>query len=268
LVESNALPLVRLGTLYRQEAGSLISENAHRIAQGVAPRLEKGDAAREADFFFLETPVDRIADVIADLVARRLPEAYGLDPRKEIQVLTPGHRGAAGATALNRALQARLNPNVDSGDELNDSLKINLGDRVLQTRNNYDRELFNGDLGEVTATDATDAKAPNAMTVQFDDRTLVLSGAEMDDLDLAWALTVHKSQGSEYPAVVLALSRQHSVLLSRSLVYTAVTRARRLLVIVGERRALNRAVADAGRRQRFGHLPVRLRPAQNQRTSQ
>lgn len=250
LVESEAVPVVRLGTLYRQGQGSLIAENAHHIVRGELPRLVRGAASREVDFFFLDTPEAQVPEIVVDLVTRRLPSAYGLDPFTEVQVLCPGHRGDAGTEALNLALKGRLNPTAGGG------LRPAPGDRVIQTRNDPERELSNGDLGRV---EGAVGEGSAALRVRFDERELLLDGAALDDLDLAYALTVHKSQGSEYPAVVLPLTRPHLRLLQRSLLYTAVTRARRLLVLVGDWGLVVRAVNEGDRGRRFGRLRERLR---------
>ncbi len=253
LIECGEIPVARLTEIFRQAQRSLIVTNAHRIRRGQEPVLTD-DA--EADFFFIQRDNPEGAqNTIVDLVTRRLPNRYGLDPLADIQVLTPMHKGDIGVRRLNECLQLALNP---SGAELRRGERIfRVRDRVLQMSNDYDRGVFNGDLGRVSYVDATG----RFLNVDFDGVTVKVEGAQFDDLALAYATSIHKSQGSEYPAVVVALSTQHFVLLQRNLLYTAVTRAKRLVVIVGSRRALELAIRNDDVSRRYGLLAERLRRA-------
>ena len=185
------------------------------------------------------TDPERAVDTILDLVANRIPGKFGLDPRRDVQVLVPMQRGTLGVGNLNRRLQELLTPagpSVERG-----SVAFRAGDRVMQVRNDYDRDVFNGDLGRVARVDP----ASRTVTVRFDTGETDYDATDLDDLALAWASTIHKSQGGEFPAVVVALHTQHYVLLRRTLLYTAITRARRVAVIVGSRQALGMAVRNA-----------------------
>jgi len=174
-----------------------------------------------------------------------------------VQVLVPMHKGTLGAIALNAALQRRLNP---AATPVLPGRSLRVGDKVMQVRNNYELDIFNGDIGQVTAVD----EETQELTVSFDERRVVINADALDDLVLAYACTIHKSQGSEYPAVVIVLHHQHHIMLQRNLLYTAVTRGRRLVVIVGSRRALGRAVRNATVRERYSRLAARLSNAPGQ----
>lgn len=253
LIDSGIVPRIHLDAIFRQAAGSGIAANARRINDGLLP-----DWSGHDDFYFFaaETP-ERCAELVVELVVERIPRRFGYDPRRDIQVLSPTHKGSAGVTALNAALQAALNPPRPGVAEYRSGATVfRVGDRVIQQRNDYDREVYNGDTGEIIAIDAED----QTVVVRFEDgRAIRYSGLDLDDLALAYALSVHKSQGSEYPVVVLPLLLQHQPLLQRNLLYTAVTRARQLVVIVGDRRAVAAAVAAAEVEQRYTGLSVRLR---------
>ncbi|MCX7860234.1 MAG: ATP-dependent RecD-like DNA helicase [Chloroflexus sp.] len=253
LIESGIVPRVHLDAIFRQAAGSGIAANARRINEGLLPVWGGHD-----DFYFFaaETP-ERCAELTVELVVERIPRRFGYDPRRDIQVLSPTHKGIAGVAALNAALQAALNPPRPGVAEYRSGATIfRVGDRVIQQRNDYDRDVYNGDTGEVIAINAEE----QTVVVRFEDgRAIRYSGLDLDDLALAYALSVHKSQGSEYPVVVLPLLMQHQPLLQRNLLYTAVTRARRLVVIIGDRRAIAAAVAAAEVERRYTGLGVRLR---------
>ncbi|WP_322513672.1 ATP-dependent RecD-like DNA helicase [Chloroflexus sp.] len=252
LIESGIVPRVHLDAIFRQAAGSGIAANARRINEGLLPVWGGHD-----DFYFFaaETP-ERCAELTVELVVERIPRRFGYDPRRDIQVLSPTHKGIAGVAALNAALQAALNPPRPGVAEYRSGATIfRVGDRVIQQRNDYDRDVYNGDTGEVIAINAEE----QTVVVRFEDgRAIRYSGLDLDDLALAYALSVHKSQGSEYPVVVLPLLMQHQPLLQRNLLYTAVTRARRLVVIIGDRRAIAAAVAAAEVERRYTGLGVRL----------
>jgi exodeoxyribonuclease V alpha subunit len=257
LLRCEAIPSVRLTELFRQAQQSKIVVNAHRINAGQMPHL-KVEAA--SDFFFLqeEDPV-RAQRLILDLVQRRLPARYGLNPMTDIQVLAPMYRGPTGVNSLNEELQARLNPKSFAEIEWGGRV-IRTGDKVMQLRNNYDKGVFNGDVGWVRGIN----KENSSLKVEFLEEAgpLLVSYefAELDELMLAYAVTVHKSQGSEYPAIVLPLTRDHYMLLQRNLLYTAITRARRLCVLVGQPRALELAVRNDRVAQRNTGLAERLQP--------
>ncbi|MCB9487550.1 MAG: ATP-dependent RecD-like DNA helicase [Deltaproteobacteria bacterium] len=250
LIECGRFPVVRLTEIFRQGEGSMIVENAHRILQGRPLRLPDGD---EGDFFFIQRDdPGAAARTIIDIVADRLPKSFGLDPMTDIQILSPMHRGDVGVANLNRLAQERLNPSGPSmkrGDTV-----FRVGDRVLQSANDYDRDIFNGDLGRVARID----HANKTLYVDFDGRLVPIDGAALSDLSVAYAISVHKSQGSEYPAVVIPIATQHTIMLQRHLIYTAVTRARRYVVLVGSRTALERAIKTDARRRRYGLLRERL----------
>ena len=253
LIGCASLPVVRLEHIFRQAQESLIVTNAHRINQGQLPRL---DSREDADFFFLaEEEPEAILATIKGLVHQRLPKKYGFDPQKDIQVLTPMHRGLLGAANLNLELQSLLNP---SGPTLaRGGRNLRAGDKVMQLRNNYDLDVFNGDIGRIEAIE----EEAQRVVVRFDERLVAYTFSELDELVHAWACTVHKSQGSEYPCVVLPLHTQHYTLLQRNLLYTAVTRGKRLVVIVGSKRALAIAVKNGQTSERHTGLAARLRPA-------
>lgn len=254
LIDSDRVRVIRLTEIFRQAEQSSIVVNAHRINQGEMPLLRPtGDAE---DFYFVERddPVDA-ADLAIDFACRRIPARFGLDPIDGIQVLTPMHRGELGVTRLNERMQALL---VPPGPELAvGSRRFRVGDKVMQIRNNYDLDIFNGDIGRVVAIDPEEQE----LVVRFEGSATTIPPEGLDDLVPAYACTIHKSQGSEYPAVVVVLHHHHHVMLQRNLLYTAVTRGRRLVVIVGTRRALGRAVRNATVRERYTLLADRLREA-------
>ncbi len=254
VITSGAVPTVRLTEIFRQAAESLIVVNAHRIQEGAEPELGAAAADRESDrrdFFFLEEDDPAAAaTLIRDLVAVRLPRRYGFSPQ-EIQVLSPMHRGELGAGNLNRLLQEALTtgaPGIERGQRT-----LRVGDKVMQVKNDYDKEVWNGDSGTIEGV------GDEALAVRFDDRLVEYTLDELDTLVLAYAATVHKSQGSEYPAVVIPVHTQHYVMLQRNLLYTAVTRGKRLVVLVGTRKALALAVRNADVAARASGLAARLR---------
>jgi exodeoxyribonuclease V alpha subunit len=254
VIASGAVPTVRLTEIFRQTAESLIVVNAHRIQEGAEPELGAPAADRESDrrdFFFLEEDDPAAAAaLIRDLVAVRLPRRYGFSPQ-EIQVLSPMHRGELGAGNLNRLLQEALTagaPGIERGQRT-----LRVGDKVMQVKNDYDKEVWNGDSGIV------EGMGDETLAVRFDDRLVEYTLDELDTLVLAYAATVHKSQGSEYAAVVIPVHTQHYVMLQRNLLYTAVTRGKRLVVLVGTRKALALAVRNADVAARASGLAARLR---------
>lgn len=259
LIESEAFLTVRLREIFRQSAESLIVTNAHRINRGEEPILD----VKDKDFFFLPTPEDRIPQVIADLVCRRLPRAYGKEEAKGIQVITPSRRGRAGTEQLNELLREVSNPE----DAFKKEKKIHgsifrEGDRVMQVRNNYDITwskgsytgdgIFNGEIGILAAITEDGAE------VSFDDRVAVYAKEELEELDHSYAITVHKSQGSEYPTVIIPLYDCPPMLATRNLLYTAVTRACRRVILVGRREVVMRMVENNRHALRYTMLPHRL----------
>lgn len=257
LLKSGAMPGAELTHIYRQAQESMIVVNAHRINQGLFPH-HSPKTAPEADFFWLEEedPL-QVQDMILQMVCERIPASYGLDPRLDVQVLTPMHKGEVGTQQLNALLQERLNP---TGREFSiGPRRMRVGDRVLQLRNNYEKEVFNGDLGWIVNVDIEEGEA----LVEFDGRDVVYELAEMDELTLAYAVSVHKSQGSEYPAVVMPLLTQHFMLLQRNLIYTGLTRARRLAVLLGGKKALAMGLKNAKAKTRYTNLAYRLMEIMN-----
>ncbi len=248
------IPSVRLTTVFRQAAHSRIIANAHAVNRGEFPRLTS-DAA-DLDFYCIpEDDPEKIQALIVDLAQRRLPARYGFDPLADIQVLTPMHRGVIGAAQLNAVLQSALNPpRADAAELLRAGRIFRAGDRVLQVVNDYDKLTFNGDLGLIERIDATEQR----VTVRIDDRSVGYDFSELDELQLAYAMTVHKSQGSEYACVILPMHTTHYPMLQRNLLYTALTRAKRLLVLVGTKKAIAIAVRNDAIRRRYSRLTDRL----------
>jgi exodeoxyribonuclease V alpha subunit len=253
LIDSGVLPVLRLSEIFRQADGSAIVRNAHRINQGQMPVFARSEESR-SDFYGIR--VENEADAgtkLLDLVTVRMPERFGLDPIRDIQVLVPTNRGPLGTRELNRLLQAQLNPMPETRLERRE-LVYATGDKIMQMENDYGREVYNGDIGRITAI----RHAQKELEVVIDGRPLVYRFEELDQLALAYAVTVHKAQGSEYPAVVLPLVRHHARMLRRRLLYTAITRARRLVVILAEQGAIERAVRDVGEADRISLLKQRL----------
>ena len=248
VIESGAVTVARLTEVFRQAAESRIVVNAHRINRGEMPEWPR--PGTESDFYFVECqePEDGAAKVV-DIVRDRIPRRFGLDPIRDVQVLCPMQRGALGARALNADLQKALNPNPTSRVERFGSVFLP-GDKVMQIENDYDKEVFNGDLGVVVGIDEDEG----ILRASFDGRDVEYAFGELDTLVPAYATTIHKSQGSEYPAVVITLATQHYTMLARNLLYTAVTRGKRLVIVVGQRRALAIAVRTSSARRRWSKL--------------
>jgi exodeoxyribonuclease V alpha subunit len=253
VIRSGVVDVVELVEVFRQAQESEIICNAHLINQGEIPSLESSKD-RLSDFYFIrqEDP-DRVADMVVDLVKNHIPRRFRLDSINDIQVLTPMHKGTAGAANLNTRLQEALNPKtlvIQRGER-----QFRLDDKVMQIRNNYEKDVFNGDIGRICRLD----KEERELTVRFDEeRNVVYEFSELDELVPAYAISVHKSQGSEYPAVVMPVLTQHYVLLQRNLLYTGVTRGKRLVVLVGSQRALAIAVKNNKMQKRFTYLAQRL----------
>lgn len=248
VIASGAVPVARLTEVFRQASESRIVVNAHRINRGEVPLAAGPD--EDTDFHLIETEdPDAALACLVELVARRIPRRFGLDRLRDIQVLTPMLRGSLGSRNLNHALQQALNPEPPAQVE-RFGWRFAPGDRVMETRNDYDREIFNGDLGQVARIDQEEG----AVIVTFDGREVSYPFGELDTLMPAFATTIHKSQGSEYPAVVIPVMAQHYTMLARNLLYTGVTRGKRLVVLVGQRKAIGMAVRSAGSRHRWTKL--------------
>ncbi len=267
IIESGVIPVIRLETIFRQSEESLIITNAHLINKGKMPEL----SVRDRDFFFMERfPAENIAKTVAELYSKRLPKAYGLDSAESIQVLTPTRRGAAGTVDLNAALQSLVNPPDPMKSEyLYGSVVFRTGDKVMQVKNNYDIEycrhtssdqlghgIYNGDMGIIQQISVKD----RFMLILFDDDRLVeYPFSALGDLELSYAITVHKSQGNEFPIVILALPPAAQPLLFRNLLYTAVTRAAEMVVIVGTKEIISYMVSNAEGKRRYTALSERLK---------
>ncbi len=258
IIASRAVPVVRLSEIFRQARESRIVVNAHKINSGVIPKIDPED--RDTDFYFIDqAEPERVVDIIRELVSRRIPDRFGFDPVDDIQVLSPMHKGIAGTANLNICLQDTLNPKSEGLAVGGSELRI--ADKVMQVRNNYDKQVFNGDIGRITAI----CRDSRDLTVDYDGRQVVYDFNEVDEIVPAYAISVHKSQGSEYPVVVMPVLTQHYMLLQRNLIYTAVTRGRRLVVLVGTKRALAIGVRNDKPQNRYTRLARRLNPARRRR---
>ncbi|HTR52395.1 MAG TPA: ATP-dependent RecD-like DNA helicase, partial [Kofleriaceae bacterium] len=258
VIASDAATVIRLTEIFRQAAASKIVVSAHKINRGEVPDLDSAPGA--SDFYFIaRDDPDAARATIVELVAERIPARFGFDAVADVQVLTPMHRGELGTAAINQALHERLNPPRDGGAELvRGDRRFRAGDKVMQLRNDYDKSVFNGDIGVIASIDVDGG----VVRVDFGDgRVATYERAELDQLVHAYAVSVHKSQGSEYPAVVIPLVTQHFMMLQRSLLYTAVTRGKKLVVIVGTKRAVALAVKNADARRRYTWLAERVRAA-------
>lgn len=253
VIDSGVAAVVRLETIFRQAAGSLIIRNAHRINQGLMPetRADGGDF-----FLFVKEEPAAVAELLVDVVQNRVPHRFGFDPLDDIQVLSPMYQGHAGVTNLNQLLQQALNPaSGRKGERRLGGRTFRTGDKVMQTVNNYDKNVYNGDIGRITALDAV----MQTLTVNVDGAPVLYDFLEADELVHAFAISVHKSQGAEYPCVVVPIITQHYLMLQRNLLYTAVTRAKKLVVLVGTRKAISIAVRNDKVAQRHTALDWRLR---------
>ncbi len=252
LIESGKVPVARLTEIFRQAATSKIITGAHAINRGQAPRQSK--KGEETDFFYMtgDEPEELFAKLMA-VVTKRLPEKFGFDPVKDIQVLAPMNRGGLGARSLNVALQEALN--ADAHPKVTRfGWTFAPGDKVIQTVNNYDKEVFNGDIGTVSAIDVEEGE----LMIDFEGREVNYQVNELDEVSLAYATTIHKSQGSEYPCVVIPMAMQHFTLLERNLLYTGVTRGKQLVVLIGQAKAVGMAARNVKSARRLTNLPGRL----------
>jgi len=256
VIDSGVAHVTRLETIFRQGEDSHIIINAHRINQGEAPYMDN----RSEDFFFFTTNdtdnlPDWTADMVIQVVAERLVKKFGIDPIRDVQVIAPMYRGSAGVNALNEALQATLNGSAKLAQAKIGGRVFRLGDKVMQTKNNYEREVFNGDIGYVRAIDPKDS----VLKVEIDGRWVEYDyDSATDELILAYCISTHRSQGSEYPIVVMPILTQHYMMLQRNLLYTAVTRAKRACVLIGDRRAVFMAVKNNKVAERYSGLLPRL----------
>lgn len=249
IIDSGKATVVRLSKIFRQAEQSLIIVNSHRVNAGEFPIINSnGD---QDDFFYIERDnASEIKDVIIDLVTERIPRRFNLDPLNDIQVLAPMYKGDAGINALNTDLQKKLNKMKHGPTYVRGTVTFAETDKVMQVRNNYDKDVFNGDIGVIRKI-LPDNKE---LFIEFDGRMVNYEFNEMDDVVLAYAISVHKSQGSEYPAVVIPLTMQHFMLLQRNLLYTGITRGKKLVVLVGEKKALAMAIGNNKTRYRYTHL--------------
>ncbi|ABK97822.1 SF1B family DNA helicase RecD2 [Pelobacter propionicus] len=252
IIESRAVPTVRLTEIFRQAATSRIIVNAHRINKGELPLKNEKDEL--SDFYFVpaDTP-EEIHAKLMQVVTERIPKRFGLHPVKDVQVLTPMNRGGLGTHSLNAELQKMLNANSEPR-VTRFGTTFSPGDKIIQTVNNYDKEVFNGDIGQILEIDTEES----SLKADYDGRIVEYEFGELDEVSLAYATSIHKSQGSEYPAVVIPLAMQHYMLLERNLVYTAVTRGKKLVTIIGQPKALGMAVRNTNSNRRLTNLTARL----------
>jgi exodeoxyribonuclease V alpha subunit len=251
-IASGSVPVVTLNEIFRQAKQSRIIVNAHRINNGQLPDFKTNHEG--SDFFFIqEQDPERALTTIVDLARHRIPGWGNFDPVNDIQVLTPMHRGVVGATNLNTRLQEALNPGSDG--LVRGGRVFRSGDKVMQVRNNYDKDVYNGDMGRILRIDSEF----QTITVSFDGRPVDYDFSDIDDIVLAYAVSVHKSQGSEFPVVIIPVLIQHYMLLQRNLIYTAVTRGRRLVVLVGTPKALAIGIGNNKTEQRYTRLGDRLK---------
>lgn len=238
LIESRILCVVRLTEVFRQAAQSHIVRTAHRMTQGLLP--EKLTAEDASDFYFVERQEPgQIRDLLVEFVSQRIPGKFQLDPIRSIQVLCPMNRGSLGAREMNQQLQAVLNPLRPGETQIERfGWRFRVRDKVLQTENNYNKEIFNGDIGQIESIDPVEQE----VLIRYDTRLVSYDYGELDELSLAYAISIHKSQGSEFPAVVIPVALQQYGLLERNLIYTGITRGKQLVVLIGEGKALSIAV--------------------------
>ena len=250
IIQSAAVPVARLTEIFRQAAESQIVTNAHKVNAGYMPALE-APKSDQSDFYFVEArePEDAVSKIV-EIVKSRLPRRFGFDPIRDVQVLCPMNRGGIGARALNVDLQAALNPPTDDLQVERFGFTYRVSDKVMQTDNDYDKDVFNGDVGYICRIDV-DAQE---LAIEFDGRTVLYQFGELDEVALAYAVSIHKSQGSEYPAVVIPMMKQHYMMLRRNLLYTGITRGKRMVVLAGQRQAIGMAVRGKVESRRWSKL--------------
>jgi len=255
IIESGVVPVVRLSEVFRQAAHSRIIINAHRINAGLMPEFAVKGV--ESDFFFIDRDEPgQIAATLVEMVKSRIPAKFRLDPIRDVQVLCPMNRGSLSIRELNVRLQNELNP-ARADEPLVEKFgwQFRPRDKVIQTENDYDKDVFNGDIGQIVKIDPVERE----VTIRFDQREVVYDFGELDEISLAYAITIHKSQGSEFPAIVAPLATQQYLLLQRNLVYTGITRGKKLVVLIGQRKALAIAVRNNKTENRFSGLLPRLK---------
>jgi exodeoxyribonuclease V alpha subunit len=252
IINSGLVETIRLTDIFRQAQESLIVVNAHRINRGEFLQLKTSPGQQNNFYFIKRQEPEETLNIIKDLCKSRLPSAFQLDPLEDIQVMTPMHRGIVGVANLNAELQNLLNPNQKSVSRGGRLFRIN--DKVMQIKNNYEKETFNGDIGWIYSIDLED----QILKVKFEDRIIDYSWSDLDELVLAYAISIHKSQGSEYPVVVIPILPQHYIMLQRNLLYTAITRAKKLVVLVGSKRAVAIAIKNNKVQFRYTNLSARL----------
>jgi exodeoxyribonuclease V alpha subunit len=255
LIDSKRVPVVRLTEVFRQAANSRIITTAHQVNDGNFPDLPAKDET--SDFYFIErdTPEDILATLL-ETVHERIPRKFRLDPIRDVQVLCPMNRALLGVREMNASQQNLLNP--ARADELHVEKfgqKFRVRDKVIQTENNYDKEVFNGDIGIITKIDPVERE----LHVRYDAREVSYEFGELDEISLAYAITIHKSQGSEFPAVVIPIATQQFLMLQRNLIYTGITRGKKLVVLIGQKKALGMAIRNNQSARRFTGLLPRLR---------
>jgi len=256
LITSGLIPVVTLTQVFRQAQESSIITNAHRINQGEYPRLELISKTPRSDclWFNVEEPEQGV-QAIRDIMTHLIPQ-QGFDPTREVQVLCPMSRGDVGTRMLNQVLQQLINPPaVNKAEIVRGGMTLRVGDRILQQKNDYNREVFNGDLGVITAIDPEEQE----VTARFTEREVTYDYADLNEITLAFATTIHKAQGSEYPVVILPVFMQHYMMLSRNLIYTGLTRARKLAIVVGSQKAIGLSVKQVKDQQRYTLLAHRLK---------
>ena len=255
LIDSQTVPVVRLTEVFRQATDSRIITNAHRMNQGLLP--ERPETEKTSDFHFVErAEPEAITETLLQMIKTRIPKRFSLDPIRDIQVLTPMNRGSLGVRELNVRLQTELNPPAAAEPTVDRfGWQFRVRDKVIQTENDYDKGVFNGDIGQVKSINSEEQE----LVVDFDGRAVTYQFGELDELALAYAITIHKSQGSEFPAVLIPLAMQQFMLLQRNLIYTAVTRGKQLVVLVGQTKALSTALRNNRTERRFSGLLARLR---------
>jgi exodeoxyribonuclease V alpha subunit len=253
IIRSGKFTVVRLSEIFRQAQESMIVVNAHKVNQGQLPVLKEIDPPEKTDFQFIqEEDPDKILQNILDLCSERIPGQFRFHPLREIQVLTPMHKGTIGVTNLNIELQKRLNPGQSSITR--GAWSFRSGDKVMQIVNNYDKDVFNGDIGWISKIDPEERE----VIIEFDGRGVTYDYSDLDEVVLAYAVSVHKSQGSEYPVVILPVVTQHYMLLQRNLIYTGITRAKKMVILIGTKRALAIAIRNNKPQRRYTLLSERL----------
>jgi exodeoxyribonuclease V alpha subunit len=255
MIRSEEIPVFYLNKIFRQDQQSAIIVNAHRVRRGELPEFEPLDSMDDrSDFYFLEqSNPNQVVARIVRLCKVDLPQQFSFDPVNDIQVLTPMHKGVVGTINLNQMLQRALNPNPTLLEYMGNAFKP--GDKIMHLKNNYQKDVYNGDIGTIKDID----RKSKELTVDYYGRTVKYDDTELEEISIAYAISVHKSQGSEYPAVIVPLLTQHYMLLQRNLLYTAMTRGQKLVIVIGTKKALGIALNNDRPQQRLTRLSERLR---------